>query len=258
MRDELKKLAKFGEFLRQYTLQLLRVRYRGSILGFLWTLLNPLIVCISFSLIFSYLNQAKIQTYGVFFLSGYLPWAFFLSATTASTFAILGNSNYITRMAIPRSIFPTSYVLVTLVDLLAGLVALSIIIAWAGAPVSPAILFLPVSILLTTLFAWGVCLLFAALNVIFRDFFYLWSAASFLWFFFTPILYPIAKIPEGPRRFFECNPFLPFVRLFQDPLSSGRIPEPWTIGLACIYTSLAVIIGGTYFVRKQRLFYLYL
>lgn len=258
MLDELKKLVEYKEFLKQFAVQQLRVRYRGSILGFIWTLLFPLLTCVSFTIIFGYISHADLKSYGVYFLSGYVPWLFFVISTSLANGSILGNANYVSRILVPKSVFPISTVFMGLVDLMAGLLALAIVMVFVSAPFSASLLILPVSVVLTVAFTLGVCLLFASLNVFLRDFGHLWGVVSFLWFFFTPILYPIKNIPEGPRQYFEMNPILPFIRLFQNPISSGSLPDLQTFMLAAVYSVASLLLGFTIFARQQRRFYLYL
>jgi lipopolysaccharide transport system permease protein len=258
MLDELKRLAEYREFVKQFALQQLRVRYRGSVLGFVWTLLFPLLTCVSFTLIFGYISHADLKSYGVYFLSGYVPWLFFVNSASLANGSILGNANYVSKILVPKSVFPISSVFMSLVDLLAGLLALAIVMVFVSAPFSASLLIVPVSVVLTAAFTLGVCLLFASLNVFLRDFGHLWAVVSFLWFFFTPILYPMKNIPAGPRQYFELNPILPFIRLFQNPISNGTLPDPQTFLLAAVYSVASLLLGFTFFARQQRRFYLYL
>lgn len=258
MLDELRRLAEYKEFLKQFALQQLRTRYRGSVLGFIWTLLNPLLTCISFTIIFGYISKVNLRTYGVYFLSGYVPWLFFVNSASFANGSILGNANYVARIRVPKSVFPISSVVMNFVDLVAGLLAVAAVMAFFSAPFSVNLLILPLSAVLIAAFSLGICLLFATLNVFLRDFGYLWNVVSFLWFFFTPIIYPISKIPEGPRQYFELNPILPFIRLFQSPISGGSLPDSNTFLLATIYSIASLLLGLAIFAHQQRRFYLYL
>jgi ABC-2 type transport system permease protein len=118
MLDELKRLAEYREFVKQFALQQLRVRYRGSVLGFVWTLLFPLLTCVSFTIIFGYISHADLKSYGVYFLSGYVPWLFFVNSASLANGSILGNANYVSKILVPKSVFPISSVFMSLVDLL--------------------------------------------------------------------------------------------------------------------------------------------
>jgi ABC-type polysaccharide/polyol phosphate export permease len=255
---DFRELLAYRDFLLQYTLQQLRNRYRSSVLGFLWTLLTPLVTFITFSVLFSYITHQPLRTYGVYFFAGYLPWTFFLSSATAANFAVAGNAHYVTRISVPNVVFPVATVLVNLVDFVAAIPVLLGVMIFAGAPIGPALFILPVSTLVLAVFALGISLLFATVNVFLRDFHLFWGSASFFWFFFTPILYAITTIPEGPRAFFAWNPMVPLLQLFQDPVSKGAVPDAQTFLISVALAVSALIAGLVVFSRSQRSFYLYL
>ena len=258
MLQELSRVLEYKEFLSQFTVQQLRTRYRASLLGFFWTLLNPILTCLVLSIVFSYINRWNLSTTGMYFFAGYIPWTFFLVATSSATFAIVGNANYVNRICIPRAIFPISTTLVNLADLCAGMLVVMVFMAIFGGHFTPALATLPLAMVLMGTFVLGLSFLFAAVNVFLRDFQFLWASVSFLWFFFTPILYRISVIPPAVRPYFEMNPVLPFIRLFQQPISDGVVPSMETFGLAVLYSILAVGVGVPAFFRSERSFYLYL
>ena len=255
---EYKDLLEYREFLRQYTLQQLRNRYRGSVLGFLWTLINPAMVCLTFTLVFSYINRMEMRTFGVYFFSGFIPWTFFQTGTNQAIGSIVGNPHYITRVYLPKVIFPLAAVLINFVDFLAALPLIFLIMYLTGAAWSQALLVLPLSILLLSLFVIGLGLLFATINVYLRDFQFLWTSLSFMLFFFTPIIFPITMIPPQARGYFELNPVYSFIRLFQDPISKGTMPSMEVVALSAVYAVLAVLVGALSFSRAQKSFYMYL
>jgi ABC-type polysaccharide/polyol phosphate export permease len=251
------ELFSYREFLKQIVLQQMRSRYRGSVLGFLWTLLNPLLVFAILSFIFSYLNGWDLRTSGVYFFAGYVPWMFFNNATNGAPYAIVGNTLYVTRIYAPRLVFPISLTAVNAVDLAAGMCVLFAMALLMGAPVSSAWAIIPAGAVLLVVFTAGLCLLFAATGVFLRDFQFLWSNLSFLLFFLSPILFPLERIPQPARAILELNPVLPFLQLFQEPLIHGRLP--WgAIPKAVILAGASVTLGYAAFTRTERRFYLYL
>ena len=255
---EWKRLLEYRRFLEEFTLQQLRTRYRGSILGFLWTLLNPLLVTVSFTLIFAWINRIELKTYAVYFFSGYVPWSFFLNATLAGTMSLVSNAHYISKVYVPKSIFPAAVLLTSFVDFGAGwVIALPLMILF-GAPVTKAWLLLPVFTLVLAAFIAGVILLFATVTVFLRDFQFLWNTGSFLMFFFTPVLYPLAKMPVNVQKALQLNPMTSFVRLYQDVMTLGVVPPVLTMWIALASALLALSAGAFLFTRAQRRFYLYL
>jgi ABC-type polysaccharide/polyol phosphate export permease len=258
MSTALAELVEYREFLLQYTLQSLRARYRTSVLGFLWTLLNPVLVCLSLSLVFSYINRVDLRTFGLYFFGGYIPWMFFVGATSNGTFSIVGNTHYVTRIYLPKVIFPVWATLVVTVDLLAGLVVvLALVVAMKG-PITPALFILPLSALILFAFCVGLSFLFGAINVFLRDFQFIWASIAFLWFFFSPILFPMSNIPVNIRPYFYLNPMVPFLDLFQYPISQGILPPPQAFLYSSGLALAALLIGVLFFVRSQKSFYVYL
>jgi ABC-type polysaccharide/polyol phosphate export permease len=258
MLKELSLLQEYREFLWQFTAQQLRTRYRGSILGFLWTLINPTLTCLVLAFVFSYINKWDMRTAGAYFFAGYIPWLFFVSATTGATMCIVGNAHYVHRIYVPRSIFPISVTLVNLVDLLVGLIIVFGYMVITDVPFTPALVILPVGIVLIAVFVLGLVFLYAALNVFLRDFQFLWTSLSFLLFFFTPIIYPLTVLPPTIRPYIELSPVLVFIDLLRQPVCDGVIPTPERFALAAIYAVLAFGLGVTSFLRSERSFYLYL
>jgi len=181
-----------------------------------------------------------------------------MASATAANFSVAGNAHYVTKIAVPNAIFPIATVLINLVDFVAAIPVLLGVMWFAGAEIKPALLILPVSMIILAIFVTGISFLFATVNVFLRDFSLLWGSAGFFLFFFTPILYKISTIPEGPRRFFEWNPMVPLLQLFQDPVSNGVLPDAQTFLISIVLATLALLAGLVAFARSQRSFYLYL
>ncbi|MDZ4801388.1 MAG: ABC transporter permease [Bryobacteraceae bacterium] len=246
------------EFLREHVLQALRSKYRGSVLGFAWTLLNPLMICLAFAFIFAAVNNTNLEAFLPYFLAGYLPWTFFVTSATGATLSILGNASYVNRQYVPKGIFPLSLVLVNFVDLLAGLVSFFLVVTLVfPSRLHAAALFLPISLAILLVFVVGVAFLFATINVFFRDFNFLWGSISFVWFFVVPILFMPQNTPAALRGLNQFNVMYPMVRLFQDPLAFGVIPPLDIIGLAMAYAAILLVAGSAVFFRWQREFYMY-
>ncbi|MDX2154340.1 MAG: ABC transporter permease [Bryobacteraceae bacterium] len=258
MITEFQSLPVYREFCWQFTLQQLRSRYRTSLLGFVWTFLNPLMIALVLSTVFSLITNQPLRTYGVYFFAGYIPWMFFSNATLAATSAVVGNAHYVQRIAVPNSIFPLSNFMTHLLDFGAGsVVVLAYLIAF-GAGLNLALLFLPISAILFGAFVLGCCLFFAAVTVVLRDVTFLWQNASFLLFFFTPILFILDSLPPPIQAYFALNPLTHFLRLFHEPIAYARIPAAESIFLASLYSALSLLIGAVTFVRLRPKFYLYL
>jgi len=251
------ELILFKNFALEYTSQYLHSRYRSSILGFLWTFLNPLLTCLTFVFLFSVIFGTSLkETAGPFF-SAYLPWLFFSNSVNMSAGAISQQARYITTIRVPYLVFPLALIAAQLIDLFVGIVTLMLLQAILGIMPSLALVVLPVSVVLLTAFVIGASLVMATATVFMRDIGILWSTVITLWFFATPIIYPISRIPADKRRYFEMNPFMPFLHLFQDPLAFGRFPSWTTFGVGSVL-AFGVLGAGYYaFERSRSRFYLY-
>jgi ABC-type polysaccharide/polyol phosphate export permease len=119
-------------------------------------------------------------------------------------------------------------------------------------------LFLPISAAILIVFVAGICYLFASINVFLRDFGFIWTSVSILWFFCSPIFFPLSQLTPAHRKYFELNPFLPFLQLFQDPISKGVLPSVEAIAISTVYAVVLLFVGSTVFARSQKSFYAYL
>ena len=258
MMERIKEAFRYHAFLGQLVYQQLDQRYHGSFLGFLWTLLYPLMIFCSFTLIFSVLNNWDLRDFGIYFLSGYLFWMLFSSACMLGAESVVGNAVYVTRVCVPNLLLPLSSVVLSLVDFAAGLGILCALMLAAGAPFTSAMLFLPVSIVLAVIFVTGSALLCAVANVFFRDFRHILSSFLFVWFFFSPILWKPEAAPPGARIFVWLNPVVPFLEAFQAPIWRGRLPAAESLTAGAVFALALLLLGLAVFLRAERRFYFYL
>ena len=243
MSERLSALFERRDFMKELVRQQLRQRYQSSVLGFLWTLLNPLLVYVSFCIIFSYINHSNLKDYGIYFFSGYMAWTFFANTISSGADSIVANAGYVTRVHVPKAVFPLASVAVNLVDLAASFIILVALMLILGAKFSPALLTLPISAVLLAVFSTGAALLTARWTVLLRDFRQLLNSILFIWFFFCPILYRSSVIPQHVRLYFNLNPMLPYLHLFQAPISGASVPA------ASDFLSALLLATGTIVMR---------
>ncbi len=258
MIERIREAYQYRSFLYQLVYQQLDQRYHGSLLGFLWTLLMPLLIFASFTVIFSVLNQWDMKDFGLYFLSGYLFWLLFSNGCAMGAESVVGNAAYVTRLYVPKLLLPLASVAVGLADLAAGFVVLAGLMGAFGAPFSAALLFLPAAAGIALVFVTGLALLCATANVFFRDFRHLLNSVLFLWFFFSPILWKAEAAPPKAQLFLALNPVVPFLSLFQQPIWKGALPGAETTALAAGLAALALASGVTAFLSAERRFYYYL
>lgn len=258
MLHKLKEVLDYRELLTRLVYQNLHQRYQGSVLGFLWTLLAPLLVFISFSIIFTALNNWNLRDYGVYFFAGYVVWIFFSNTCLMACDSIIGNPIFVARVYVPKALLPLASVAVNFVDLMAAFVVLAIIMLAVGAHFSVAMLFLPISTLLVLLFVTGASMVCAVANVFFRDFRHMLGSLLFIWFFFSPILWKAEAAPEKARLLLGLNPIVPFLAMFQYPIWKGTLPPAGSIVAAASYAGVALVMGLLAFYGTERRFYYYL
>ena len=215
----------------------LKVRYRQTVLGVAWVILQPLLTTLVFTLFMSKL--ARIPSDGVpyplFAYAGLLPWMFFSNSVSTSTYSLIANSYIVTKVYFPRMIIPAAIVGVRLVDFLVASVVLVGLMLGYGVSLKTSVLIFPVLMVQMTMFTLGISLWFSALNVKYRDVGTLLPVLIQLWMFTSPIIYPASLIPEKWRLLYSLNPVSGMVEAMRASL----------FGLAFDWTSLAISAAVT-------------
>jgi len=196
MFKHIKKLFSYRELLISLTKKELKVKYRGSVLGFLWSLLNPILTMLVYSFVFSIVLRAGIEQFAIFLICALLPFNFLSNSVNYGTGSIVSNGNLVNKIYFPREILPLSVVFSNLVNFLFELVALFIVLAFMGYKFYLFLYLLPVLIFIQFFLVVGMTLLVSALNVFFRDLQHLITIVMMVWFFGTPIIYPLSMVPE--------------------------------------------------------------
>jgi len=236
----------------------LKVRYKRSVLGFLWTLLNPLITIVIFSLVFSHIFSSIYQQYKLYMFSGVLIWNFFSIATSQGLVSLVSNSGMIRKMAVPKVVFPLSNVCSNFVNLVFSLVALAIVFPFAGGHPSPALLWLVVLLPTLFLFTLGLAFLLSTATVFVRDLRNIWDPLLMIWFFLTPVFYPRSVVPDQYYALIRFNPMLSIIEACRLPIYLGMTP-PLGLFLKSIGSALALLLIGVAVFRKcedRIIFYL--
>jgi len=228
----------------------LKVRYRRSAIGFVWTMLQPLLTMLVLQMVFSTIFRFEIGNYPVYALSGILFWNFFSQSIVASMNSLRGNASLISKMPVPKEVFPLATVLAGVVNLLLALVPLFAILLITGHSIRPAILFLPLAILLAALFTLGVGLLLSPMAVFFHDVVELVGVVMTLLMYLTPVFYPMAIVPGRLRWVVRFNPIRSVLEVFRDPIYLGKIP-PWSHFTVVVAIVVLALLVGSYFFRRS-------
>jgi len=215
----IKQTIKSRELLFNLIVKELKVRYKNSVLGFLWALLNPLLMTLVFTIVFTVLMKAiHVDNYPLFLLCGYLPWIFFNNSMSEATNSITLNGSLINKVYFPREYLPISKIFSCLVNFLLGLVVLVPFLLVFKIELRWTIAFLPIVIFINLLFVIGLALIFSSVNVFFRDVGNLIEILLLTWMFLTPLWYPIKMVHEmSPQylHYYLLNPMASFVVIYR-------------------------------------------
>jgi lipopolysaccharide transport system permease protein len=250
----LSELFRYRNLLVELVLSELRLRYRRSVLGFLWTLLNPLLMMLVLTLVFSTVMRFAVKDYAILLFCGLLPWIFFSQSVNLSLMSIVGKGPLLKKVYMPKVVIPLSAVIATFVNFSLSLVPLSLILLALGHRVGVSVAFVPVAMFMLAAFTAGVSLLFACLNVFFRDFTHMTEVVLQAWFYASPVIYTIDMIPEAYRPAFAWNPVVYLVECFRAPIFAGQLPAANTIALAAGSSVAALVLGLFVFSRYEHQF----
>jgi lipopolysaccharide transport system permease protein len=251
---DLKDLWLYRELLLFLTWRDIQVRYKQTVLGAAWAIIQPLFTMIVFTLFFGKLAGLEAKTggipYSIFAYAGLLPWMFFSNAVTNSGNSLVGSANLITKVYFPRMIIPAASVGAGLVDFAIAFVILFVLMAYYGIALSATLVILPVLVLLTTLLAIAVGMWFSALNVKYRDIRYALPFVIQLWMFVSPVIYPPSLVPERYRWLLFCNPLTGIIDGYRSALF-GQSFDWLAIGISAAIT-LALLIYSAYNFRRME------
>ena len=218
-----------------------KLRYRNSVLGFLWSLLNPLAYMIILTLVFSLMLHVNVPNFAAWVLIGLLFWRFFSLGTTQGLFSIINNPSLVAKVYLPRYLIVLSNNLANLFSAVLEFVVFLPLLILLGVSPNVFILILPVIVLLEFLIIFGISLSLAPLNVKYRDFYQLWDVALQLGFFLTPIVYNAQLIPNRFRFAYSLNPMTALIEAARDIFLLQRLPS--TFDLSIITTAVVVLLA---------------
>jgi len=190
------ELFQHHELVRNLVARDLKARYKNSALGFLWSLVNPLLMMAVFSIVFTYMMPLRsVHHFPIFVLCGILPWNFFTASVMGSVNSIVGSAHLIKKVYFPREVLPISTVLANLVNFLLALVVLFVMLYAAGIRLTVWVFLLPVIVFVQLLFTLGLAFIVSTVNVFYRDTSMIMDVLLLAWFFLTPVMYPIDILP---------------------------------------------------------------
>lgn len=255
----LKEFWSYRDLLRLLVTKNIKLKYRRSILGYVWSILNPLLIMSVMSIVFSTMFKRNIENFPVYLFCGQLLFNFMNSSTHQATFSITANAPLLKKTYVPKYIFTVAKITSGMVDLIFSLGALLIVMIVTGAPFAWTNLLFPAVILQLYVFCVGMGLFLSQANVFFRDIQYIYNAVTTAWMYLTPIFYPITALPENLQWFIKhCNPMYFYVAQFRDLIYLGRLPGWGIVTAGCLTAVVTLLVGMWSFGRSQDRFILYI
>lgn len=229
-----------------------KVRYRHTVLGVLWAMLQPLLTMIVFTIIFGRFAQMPSdgQPYALFALAALAPWTYFSTAVTSGANALVGSEHLISKVYFPRLLIPAGAVITPLIDLLVTLVLLAAALAWFGVVPGPQAAALPLFVLLAAFSALAASLWLSALNVLYRDVRFVLPFLLQFWMFASPVVYPASSVPDGWRTLYGLNPMATVVEGFRWAVLGTELPP--AMAAVSVLTALAALAGGAIYFRRME------
>jgi ABC-type polysaccharide/polyol phosphate export permease len=243
LRGDVQQVARFWPVIQNMVSQELQVRYQRSVLGFVWTLLNPILMMLIMTIVFSKLLGGSVREYAVHLFAGMVPWGLLAGTINECAFCILQNEGLIRKIYLPKLIFPLVRLLINITTFSFSLIALYLLLMPMGASISWSLVCLPIITACFAVFALGLGLIVAVANTFFRDCSHLVGVLLQAWYFATPIIYRLDNLPPEDRWKFWLNPAYPFIHMFQTVIRDGLWPDPATLGLSAVIAVTALGVG---------------
>ncbi len=256
---EIRDVLKWQELLWQMVGREVKTRYKQSVLGYFWVILNPTAQMLVMSFAFSVImrvptNAAGNVPYSIFLFVALLPWNLFSNSLSSACASLVSSSSLITKVYFPRSILVIATVLAKIVDFLFANIVLIIYMIAYRMPVNLNLLWVIPIFFIQQIFTLGLALFFAASNLIYRDIQYLLSLGLLLWMYLTPVIYPADLVPAKYKIIYQLNPMAVIINAYRQTILGGGVPNYTSLFIALLLSILVLILGLSYFKSREKLF----
>jgi len=249
-------MFKYKDLLVELVKREVKSRYKQSVLGYAWVLLVPLINLVVLSLVFSYF--VRIPTgdipYPIFLFTALIPWMFTSNSIIFATSSLVSNSNLITKIYLPREIFPVASVVSKIIDFLLSILILFIFMFVYKIPLGVSLLYLPIVLVIHLLFVLGISFIFSAINVFYRDIENTMGVVTTLWMYLTPILYPQDIVPDKYLIFLKINPMTSIIESYRDVFLYNRFPRIDYFIYSLVFSVSVFVLGFVFFRSRSKYF----
>lgn len=250
------ELFRYRELLWSWVARNIKVRYKQSLLGVAWAILQPLSATVIMAVVFS--RFIRVSTDGIphpiFYYSALLPWTFSATSINTGTTCLVSNMGLVTKIYFPREILPISAVLASFVDFLIAAVIFVGMIVFYRVPVTPSWVWIPALLLIQIMLTLGVVLFASALNVFYRDIRFVVPLGMQLWMYLTPIIYPLSVVPERFRRLYVLNPMAGLIDSYRRIILQARWPDVTYLLTAAVVSTVVFLLAYVYFKRAEAVF----
>ena len=247
---------KFQPLLKELVSRDIKIKYRRSVLGVLWTLLNPLLMMVVLSLVFSNLFRFDIENYPVYILSGQVLYNFFSESTTSAMSAIIDNASLLKKVYIPKYMFVFSRVLSSIINVLASHCALLIVMIFTGIEINWTMVLFFIPLVFLAIFCLGVGLILSAASVKFRDIIHLYSVFTTAFMYLTPVIYALSLLPHWLYTIVRLNPITNYLMMYRDLMINGTLMNPLHLAVGIAEAFIVLLLGLIFFAKKQDTFIL--
>ena len=249
----IRELYEYREMIFSLVKRDLRGRYKGSVLGFAWMFINPLLQLIVYTLVFSVILRNGIEDYYLFLFVALIPWIFFSTCISGGCTAILAQGDIVKKIYFPREVLPVSFVTSQFINMLLSFLVVFAVLLFSGKGLNPfALIYLPVIMLVEYILALGFTFIFCSLTVYFRDLVNILNIIAMAWQFLTPVMYSEDMVPENLLPIFRANPMEPIIIAYRDILYYKRAPHLETLLESIALGLILLILGAFIFRRLQR------
>lgn len=252
----IQNFMKFQPLLSELISRDIKIKYRESVLGVLWTLLNPLLMMIVLSVVFSNLFRFDIENFPLYLLSGQIIFNFYNDATSTAMTAIIGNAALIKKVYVPKYLFVISRVFSSFINLMASFTALMLVMIATRAELHWTVILSLIPLALLMLLSLGIGLILAAFTVKFRDIMHLYSVFTTVLMYLTPVIYPMSILPEWLEKIVLLNPLTNILMMFRDVMINNTLFDFWALIVAIVETAFFMVMGLYVFYKNQDQFIL--
>ncbi|MEW6180637.1 MAG: ABC transporter permease [Chloroflexota bacterium] len=248
---ELKEAWRYRDLVFFLVRRDITARYKRSVLGIAWTMLNPLGMMIILSVVFTQVFRARVEGYPAYVLSGLISWTFFSQTSSSAINALVWGGDLLRRIYIPRSTFAMSAIGTGLVNLLLSLVPLIVVNLVIGIPLHITLLLSPFAMIMLAMFSLGIGLLISTIGIYFADVVEMYHIILTAWFYATPVMYPVDILSTNVAMIVKLNPMFHLVGLFRDLVFYGTVPPLQTWLLCLGVSTMTLMIGWLVFTGKS-------